>query len=236
MGGETFDHTISMDLESYTNILNKICQAIQFDNYLLPFRLANKKSYSDIDLIVYDPETIESDIKSALDIKSVKKINLFEQRFSESDIYYSKHLLTNENVQIDLLKAINIDFTRNYYSYGCANVFFKKMVQIANPEFKLSYLGLLCTNNKYDLSNVSTINLDDKTRLITDSDYFFKLIDLDYERFKNGFSDEFELYEYFLTSKYFSQIKFKLNSKFNHDYKRLESFRNLVDGGFINLN
>lgn len=92
----------------------------------------------------------------------------------------------------------------------------------------------MCSSNKYIIpENVKFVKIDHNIRLIIDSKYLFMLIDLDYDRFINGFRDE--LLDYFKESKYYKNIKFKNNSKFAHDYKRLTPFKNIVDKGLIFL-
>ena len=95
---------------------------------------------------------------------------------------------------------------------------------------KFSYLGVLCSSNKFVIPDkVKYYKIDNSTRLIIDCNYIFSLLDLDYGQYKYGFDNEFELLNYFSKSKYFSQIKFKNNSGFRHDYLRLQPFANLVN-------
>ena len=79
------------------------------------------------------------------------------------------------------------------------------------------------------------IRLDDNTRCIIDVNYFFNLINLDKQRFIDGFENEFECLDFFKTSKYYSQIKFKKGSKLNHDINRLSSFRKLIEEKSIEI-
>ena len=259
MGGETFDHSIILNKCDYdiwienfqlitkininqTNDQTNDQTNNQTNNQILtPFRLSNKTTYSDIDFIVSDTdEIINIYVKNFGQPLEIKTINLYEDKYA----LCTKHLLTKDYIQIDLLKAwdcTSLEITRIYFSYGCANVFFKQLVRIASnininrSNIKLSYLGLFCTNRQINLSKVSHIQLDSNTRLITDPYYLFEYMNLDYEKFSQGFQTEFELLEYIKTSKYYDQIIFNANSKFRHDVKRLESFRNLYNAGLLNV-
>ena len=109
-------------------------------------------------------------------------------------------------------------------------------MDIVDRNFKFSYLGVMCSSNKFIFpKETKFIQIDDRTRLIIDCEYVFSLMDLNYARFILGFENEIELLEYFKSSKYYSQIKFKFNRKFKHDYLRLKPFANLVDLGLVKV-
>lgn len=237
MGGQTFENTRSMTKEEYDDWLNNFkikTSLIEGVDYVMPFRLKNKTKYSDVDFIVYDTDKFTDDIHKFTVTKEEKKIMLFEGRFNS----YSIHVLTEDNIQIDLLRPWakeSCEITRIYYSYSCANIFLKKLVS-AREGFVLSYLGLLCIDNKCVLpSDSSIVKIESTTRLITSPKLLFDIIDLDYDRFVAGFDDEYQLLEYFKTSKYYDKIHFINNSKFKHDCKRLESFNNLFIAGLLNM-
>ena len=239
MGGQTFDQTNKINYDDYEKINNYVKLICETENisYMLPFRLGNKITHGDFDIIIFDTDKFIDSWKLIDDclIKEIKTIPLFEEKFN----LYSKHLLTEELFQIDLLKSWNtdsIEITRAFYSYSFANIFLKRFASLVDRNFKFSYLGLLCTNNKFVIpSGVKYIDVDQTTRLIIDTSYVFSLLDLSYEEFTKGFANEIELLNYFKKSKYYEQIKFKFNSKFKHDYNRLEPFKNLVDSGLIEV-
>ena len=242
MGGATFDKTNILDQKEYNNLTNFVEQSGLVENidYIYPFRLGNKDTYGDIDFILSDTDKFiqlfgsnKTDDEKNIQIIETKKIPLFEERFG----LYSQHLLTTQLYQIDLLKSWNqesMEITRAYFSYSFANIFLKRLMNLVNTNLKFSYLGVFCSSNKFVIPpNVKYIQIVDKTRLIIDCEYVFNLIDLDYSKFIEGFENEIELLKYFQTSKYFTQIKFRSNSKFKHDYSRLKPFANLVDLGLI---
>lgn len=233
MGGLTFENTRRISVDEYENKIEEFKKSGV--DFILPFRLKNKVTHGDIDLIVFENDGKKEDNQDEKinNIKERKTINLMEDRFN----LYSKHLLTNDNVQIDFLYAWNksgIEFTRAFYSYSFFNIFLKRFGKILGRNIKINYLGMLVSDLTYKI-DTEFIKVDSNVRLITDVIYIFNLIDLDYERFTLGFQDEFELLEYLGTSKYFSEISFINNSKFKHDCKRLEPFRNLANSGKLNI-
>ncbi len=241
MGGKTFENTKSLNLDEYNQLIQyvKNLSLIEGQDYLVPFRLENKISYGDIDFILSNTDEFidlfDNRTSCKYKIVETKTIPLFEEKYG----LYSKHILTSEFYQIDLLKSWNsesIEITRAFFSYSFANIFLKRLADIVDRNLKFSYLGLMCTSNKFSIPpNIQYIQIDNKTRLIIDCEYVFILLDLDYSRYTKGFKDEVELLEYFSKSKYFSQIKFKSNSKFKHDYSRLKPFANLVNLGLIQV-
>lgn len=241
MGGNSFENTKRLNIDEYNLMLENINQLGLKEGieYVYPYRLDNKKTFGDIDIILSEPDKFIVLFENNNKIKEIKKIPLFEERFR----LYSKHILTDKNIQIDLLMCWNkesIEITQIYYSYCFGNIFLKRLTDIVDRNLKFSYLGLFCSSNKFIIpQNIKYFQIDKNTRLIVDCEYIFNILDLNYQRYKNGFSDEFELLEYFSKSKYFNQINFKYNSKFKHDYSRLEPFANLVNLNLIlveNLN
>ena len=111
----------------------------------------------------------------------------------------------------------------------------KAHVMNVQEDFKISYLGLFCYNNSLDLPTDCTYTIDETTRLITDLQFLFSLIDLDLTSYVNGFKDEFELLDYFKTSKFYSQISFKVDNRFKHDIKRIAGFANLYHSNLLPL-
>jgi hypothetical protein len=95
----------------------------------------------------------------------------------------------------------------------------------------------MCSSNKIIIPENKFIQIDNGTRLIADCEYVFRLMDLNYTRYTQGFNDEIELLEYFKTSKYNLQLtKYNLQlTKFKHDYSRLKPFANLVDLGLVEV-
>jgi len=238
MGGSTFDKTNILNQEEYNNLINYVKQSELTENvdYICPFRLGNKNIYGDVDFILSNTDKFiqlfvsnKRDDTNKYKIIETKKIPLFEERFG----LYSQHLLTSQLYQIDLLKCWNqesMEITRAFFSYSFANIFLKRLMDLVDRNLKFSYLGVFCSSNKFIIPpNVKFIQIDDKTRLIIDCEYIFNLMDLNYSRYIEGFGDEIELLKYLQTSKYFTQVKFKFNSKFKHDYARLKPFANLVD-------
>lgn len=198
-GGNTFEKTKYLSENEYNEIINQISNLnlIENQDYMYPYRLKEKKNFGDIDVILFDTDKFINLFEKKNKIKEIKKISLFEERFG----LYSKHILTENLVQIDLLKSYNkksMEITRAYYSYSFANIFLKRLTNIVDRNLKFSYLGILCSSNKYVLpADIKHIQIDNNTRLIIDCEYIFTLLDLDYNLYKIGFENEFELLNYF---------------------------------------
>jgi hypothetical protein len=237
MGGDTFENTTILSISDYNDICDQINDIGMIENidFAFPFRLKNKEKHNDIDIILLNTDKFIELFSKKYKIKEIKKIPLFEERFG----LYSQHILTDKFIQIDLLKSYcveSIEISRLYYSYSFANIFLKKLTSIVDRNLKFSYLGMLCTSNKFPIKmGVKFIQIDKCTRLIVDCEYIFTILDLDLNKYIGGFENEFELLDYFSQSKYFSQIKFKYNSNFKHDYNRLKPFANLVNSNLIQV-
>lgn len=167
MGGNTFENTSELSIEEYEsfkNIINHL-ELVENKDYFLPFRLLNKNTFGDFDIIISEPDKFIDIYKKNNIIKELKIIPLFEERFN----LYSKHILTDKNNQIDLLKSWNetsMEITCAYYSYSFANIFLKRLATIANRNLKFSFLGLFCSSNKFLIPDgVNYIKIDNKTRL-----------------------------------------------------------------------
>ena len=236
MGGNTFEETKRLTNEEYSIFIERLRSLgfIEGIDFLIPFRLGNKESHSDIDLIVHDADNIISKLE---DVKEIKTISLFEERFG----LYSKHILLDNLTQIDFLISWNsksLEITRAFFSYSIANIFLKRMITFVDRNAKLSYLGLFISDRNFrldGLSEESIITIDNNSRLVIDCNFIFNLLDLNYIRYTEGFNDESELLTYLSTSKYYHLVEFKNNSKFKHDFKRLEPFRRCIELGLITV-
>lgn len=94
-----WEETLLMRLLHYPKMIIILLSHLE-SRFLLPYRLANKNNFSDIDLIVSETEDITDEISEILPVTETKIIPL------DKDLeMYSKHLLTNEKIQIDLLRS-----------------------------------------------------------------------------------------------------------------------------------
>lgn len=234
MGGNTFETTKRLTNEEYTLFINRLKDLgfIEGSDFLIPFRLGNKISHSDVDLIVHDADFI---ISKLTDVKEITIVPLFEERFN----LFSKHILLNNLTQIDFLvawKSDSLEITRAFFSYSIANIFLKRMITFVNRNTKFSYLGLFISDRTFKVNeSIEVTEISHNIRLVTDCNYIFNLLDLSYSRFIEGFNSEVQLLEYLSTSKYYNLVEFKNNSKFKHDFKRLEPFRTVVELGLIKI-
>ena len=236
MGGGVFSETTTLNFDRtvFYNTLELVKQdinSVSGVNYLLPFRLETKQTFNDIDIILHYLDIIK--ISAKLEKQFVhKKIFLGEKRFQENKELkgmFSFHYIKN-NIQIDLLPSIDLDFTRAYYSYNFSNVFFKKMVTISNSNCKLTSFGLFVSNEKmFKEINPKVFFKLNGGFLIPDLNLLFEMLDLNLEKFKLGFSDASVFLKYLRTSKLYPFVLFNNNSGFKHDISRLESFREISE-------
>lgn len=244
MGGNVFEKTNRLSNDDYNNITNLILNSnLQEEiDYLFLFRLGNKfgsNSHGDYDLIVSDTKKF---VKLFNDNDLVLETQIIDLYDDKIDIY-SEHILTKNLHQIDLLKSLipkSIEITRIFYSYSFANIFIKKLILIVSKhlkyDFKFSTLGIFCYSRKFVIpEGIDYINMDNKSRLIIDCNFLFEILDLNYLVFKEGFKNEIKLLEFFEKSKYYTEIKFKNNSKFRRECSRLKPFKNIFDLGLIKI-
>jgi hypothetical protein len=247
MGGNSFDNCRRLSSDEYRVWLEQFEIATrnrltETSDYMIPYRLGNKSSYGDIDLVVFDVEALSQVIQDNYCVSDIRTVTL-DERYN----LHSRHIYTEDRVQIDLLIAMcqeSMAFTRAYYSYGCANIFFDKIITAVSSivaghhgTFQLTYIGLKCTSNTFEVpDSVPTLRMDATTRLIYDPYYIFQLMDLNYDRYiANNFDDEFSLLDFFKESKYYVHVVFTSNSKFKRNCTRLESFRSLLEAGSLNM-
>jgi len=247
MGGKTFiEQTRSLTLKEHDVIIETIFGDKQ---PCVPFRLKNKTNFNDIDIVEFEEDKLIELIRQAgVEIKTIKKIESCKGTKYEN---YSLNLLSTDNIQFDIIRPFNNspsakEFTRAFFSFGFANIFLRQLTTVvssvskahemkAQEDFKISYLGLFCYNNSLKLPSDCTYTIDETTRLITDLQFLFSLIDLNLSRYVKGFKDEFELLDYFKTSKFYPQVSFKVDNRFKHDIKRIAGFANLYHSNLLPL-
>jgi hypothetical protein len=229
MGGQIFKNSRELNDLEYNKELELNLSELALENVKVPLRLQSKKIYNDIDLIVAIPELLLVETKHKHEIIFVAEKRLQNSSYEHT---FSMHLLNND-VQVDLLPAINPELTQVYYSYECANVFFKKLVKAWNRNAKMTSFGVLLTSKKL----LDSMNLQDSDYcflkhneyIITSVKVLFEIIGCSSEEFFRGFRDEFELLEYFKKSLLYPCIYWNNNSSLDHDLGRMETFRNLKE-------
>ena len=227
MGGKIFQESSCINFNEYQILISQLKLQFQFQE---PLRLSNKTVYSDIDLIlkINDINSFEIECKE-IDIGSKRFHNTVYSDFK------SKHFLFG-SVQIDLLPCINFEFTRVFYSYEIANVFFKKLVTCWDKNIKMTSIGLIISSKKLIKEiSVDSILLKNNNYLITDINFLFENLKLNKKRYFEGFNDCIELLDYFKTSIYFDKIYFKDNASFRYECSRLLNLQKLVDLKLINV-
>jgi predicted nucleotidyltransferase len=112
--GNVFKDSRVLNEKEYKNFLLKY----NISKNEIPLRLKNKKKFKDIDIF-----TIEIPTNLKKEFTEIREIVIRSKLQLPSDMI-SNHILTHENIQVYLLPFIGREYTRIFYSYEIANVFF----------------------------------------------------------------------------------------------------------------
>jgi hypothetical protein len=218
---------------------SRVLNENEYNNFLLkynileneiPFRLKDKKEYKDIDIF-----TIDIPVNFKKDFTEIREINIRSKIQLPSDMT-SNHILTHDNIQVDFLPFIGREYTRIFYSFEFANVFFKKMIPKANKNCKCTSFGIVVSNRHIDLSKYKHVLKFEKYSLVSDVLFLFDLLKLNIDTFYKGFNNRHELLDYFKTSEYYNLISFKYNSSFIRDINSLANLKLLDEENKLKIN
>lgn len=214
MGGKALSINLNkMSREDYENFLSflmpKLKEKLPKNTFLnIPYYF-DKKSFSDVDIIVSDENNIREKI-----------IEFFVQEGSKKHVQRKDMLFFELNgVQIDIMiyKKESIYFARDFYSYNdLVSLFVKKVCSSKNLILLPDGLFYRRKNDKSQHQKV----------LITNNfDEVLSFMDFDVEKFRLGFKSKYDMYAFIIKSKHFSRWKF------NKDYfKKIDtiSYKNRV--------
>jgi len=218
MGGGSLKNTncIRLNKELYENIkLNIINKLSIYNNFEAIIEAPEKETFGDLDLIYIE--------KEGVDIKEIVN-NLFSPNevFGNDNLYsFSYKINDSDYFQIDLIKVSNINLAQFYYGYGGLG----------------EIIGITLRNNNlvfgYDGIWVNYVNK--KLILLTDPEKICNFINLDYNKWKEGFKTKIDFYNWIIKCKYFNKDDFDINT-FNSiylgKYKKRPYFKSFVD--FVN--
>ncbi|CAG7579899.1 MAG: putative DNA polymerase [uncultured marine phage] len=159
-----------------------------------------KETFGDMDVLLYDRGFKSEEIKELIEKLNPGEIN----RTPNSNVYSFDY----KNLQIDLIfvKPENWDASKIFFQWGdlgnlMGKIFNSYGGKIENYIFKYGYDGikvkLLYETNKKVVY------------LSKDNSIMFDLLGLDFERFKKGFNDQYEMFDYVMESKFFSYDVFQ---------------------------
>jgi len=213
-----------LEKTDYENVKHKIAELlaphlkIQF-----LYEVPNKKDFGDLD-ILYD---ISENQNHIVIYDLVKELFHPKEIVKNGCVLSFSYLINKENetyFQIDLIKSHNFRMDLFYYSYGDLGGIIGRITKY----YGLSYgnLGLWINNieshlieryldendnQKYDKNKVSKI-IHDKIMLSENPEEICVYMGLDYEKWKSGFNNSEEIYNFVIQSHLFKSKLFEVNS------------------------
>ena len=213
--GNIYKNSRVLNQSEYNDIVKKY----NFLENELPLRLRDKKMYRDVDVFSNNiPNDILKDSVNQQDIIIRSKIPL-------PGNMNSHHILSLDNIQFDILPFIGREYTRIFYSYEFANVFFKKMTTKANKNCKCTSFGIIVSSKSINLEKYQHVLIFKNYRLVSDITFLFDLIKLNIDTFYAGFDDRNTLLDYFKSSEYYDCISFQYNTSFIRDLNSLYNLK-----------
>ena len=173
--------------------------------YFLTKCYRNKETHGDMDILIKN-ENLNKELLTKI---IIDKFN--PQSIAPNDKTIS---FDYDNFQIDfiLIDYDKWDFANDWYSYDCYGNCCGKLAH----RFGLKYgpNGLIFPFRGENETLVQDILIS------TDSEKTFKFFDYDYNKFKNGFDELEEIFDYIISSKYFSHDVYKYENLNRIDRKR----------------
>lgn len=174
-----------------------------------PLFFRNKETFGDIDIIV-NKEISEHSRYHEINVREY-----IQETFKPNEIFHNGNAYSFDykEVQVDMIMVESEDFDSNYHylAYNDLGNFIGRLAQI---------LGL-----KYGQEGLFYYHYSDnggtKTKIIVSKDYkkIFEFLNLDYNKWLEGFDTLEEIFEYVTTSSLFNPDKFQLDelNKINRD-------------------
>tara|TARA_R110002050_G_scaffold34397_8_gene86856 strand:+ start:21916 stop:22917 length:1002 start_codon:yes stop_codon:yes gene_type:complete len=198
MGGKALKivHTERCSNEKYLKLCKELVTIMfsDFTNLRVVKNYKNKESHGDIDIIC-----VVTDTNFNID-------EYINRVFKPGEIFHNGncHSFDYDSTQIDLITCKEEDFESycHYYDYGFGNYFGKIAQSIG---FKYGMEGLWI-NHIYDSNNKFKIMVSKDFRKI------FEFLGYDYDRFTKGFQTIEDIYDYVMTSKYYTPWIFQIEN------------------------
>jgi hypothetical protein len=164
-----------------------------FDNVSIVKNFTNKETHGDIDIICSSNNDINFD-------KLIKMV------FKPVEIFHNGncHSFDYDSTQIDLITCGNEDYEtyKHYYDYGFGNYFGKIAQSIG---FKYGMEGLWINH---------FIGQQNKFKIMVSKDFrkIYEFLGYDYNRFLKGFENIEDIYDFVMTSKYYTPHIFQIEN------------------------
>ena len=215
MGGNALKNIncIRININLYNTIKNNIISKLSFyNNFISIIEMPGKESFGDLDLMYEYKDNINirnivNELFSPKEIVSNGDVLSFSYKINEIDYF-----------QIDLIKVMNIDMGQFFYGYGGCGLIIGNILKKNNLTFGQNGLWINYENYKIILSD--------------NAQEICNFIQLDYNKWKNGFNNKKELFDWIIKCKYFNKDYFN-PEKFNHQCKKIYEkriyFKQFVD-------
>jgi len=170
MGGKTFDKTIQLNEIEYNNLILYIENLKHNDNYnlkyLTPFRLGNKNTFGDVDIILSDTELfidLFSNIPNEYDIIETKTIPLlncdkyFKNNDLDCDVLSTKVNMSHNNIIICKEKQNQESFI---FNSNLNSIFLKRFDTHTNKYTFTQYSKHILTKHFYQIDLLKSWNVE----------------------------------------------------------------------------
>lgn len=221
MGGNAIKSAVRLNKSDYEIVKNEILSFFWNRNIkvAVPPSYSSKSDFGDIDILVENTGNIKETIESVNQFFNVT------DSLKNSTVYSFGYNYLSSTFQVDLIFVTSKDFETSY-NYLSYNDLFNLLGRLAHKlGFKLGHQGLIVPvkNGNYTLGDVIvTKNLKE----------IFNIIDVDYEVFQKGFETPTDIFDFVISSKYFTSKMYQfeeLNNINRVRNKKRKIYQQFVD-------
>lgn len=193
MGGLLFQ-TKRLSAEQYRAYEEKVCSKLRNHhiNFNIPHYFLDKKDFGDLDILIPKGYSLE-------DIKTWLKPSIFDYSSGIQDTFMNGSVISVKynNFQIDFIRisSENWDIAENYFSWNDLGNLIGRIYHKFNLKYGMD--GLYYTY-KVEEQNVGKISIS------KDIEKILTFIGLDYFKFKDGFKDRQDIFNFVIKSPYFN--------------------------------
>jgi len=232
MGGKALKNTITRrySKEEYSLLVNRMHKILRYSwrangmiiDYYVTRAYTGKDSFGDMDVLI-NASSIHGNI-----------IDFINKQFSPNEIFSNSSVYSFdwEEFQIDFIVLPNkhFDISKIYYSYNDLGNFIGRIA--SKIGYRYGHFGLERRFTKYDGTRIT---------VSTDPREIFEFLGFSYDRYLRGFESLEDIFEYIITSKYYSYDIFQydqLNSQnktrnkkrvnYNLFLEYIEDYKNII--------
>ena len=207
MGGHALKKVITTrkNNEEYQKIKKAIIDLLQIENLKIdfPYEVPGKETFGDLDIIYQSEPTI--------DIREI-----VTRLFNPQEIVTNGDVLSFNygDFQIDMIKCINLEFAKFYFSYGDFGAIVGRIVN--NYGFKFGHEGFWVNVYTDENDNFDVRHSFGKIMLTTNPKELCTFLEIDYDRWEKLNSME-DIFDYIKSLKLFKPDIFEI---LNYDHNR----------------